>query len=88
MPEVIDVDQDSDMEIVETPGVRRAQLERVSGLLEFYFPPTHVKGEVRYWFLSFSLFLISLIEFGLILANVYLMFEVRGRPPKFQVSLV
>jgi hypothetical protein len=46
IPDCMDINQDSDIEIVEALGVRRAQLERVTKLLEYFHPPTHIKGEV------------------------------------------
>lgn len=60
VPTCIDVDQDSDIELIDkTPGPRRVQLERVAKLLEFFHPPTNIKGEVSKAFarvyLSFSI---------------------------------
>lgn len=46
VPVGLDIDQLSDIEVIETPGVRRARLGRVSKLLEHYDDPIHVKGEV------------------------------------------
>lgn len=83
VPEVIDVDQESDIEVVQTPGVRRAQLERVANLLAYFYPPTHVKGEVSdpffFWFF---------ISFSFSNSDIFSMSEVRGRPPNLQVPLV
>lgn len=65
VPDIIDVNQDSDLELVEPEGVRRAQLGRVSKLLEYYHPPTHIKGEVSTrLFPNFSLVLFEFDFYG------------------------
>lgn len=92
VPNVIDVDQDSDVVIVQPPGVRRAQLKRVSNLLRYYHPPTHVKGEVSagfcvLFFSSFFHFLFLWIARVFILIY-HLMFVERKRPSKLQMSNV
>lgn len=46
VPDSVDVNQDSELEIIDSPGFQRAQLGRVANLLEYYHPPTHMNGEL------------------------------------------
>ena len=47
VPEELNLNQSSDVEIVGETGHRRAQCARVTKLLEYFYPPTHLKDEVR-----------------------------------------
>lgn len=56
VPNVINVDQDSDIEVVNTPGVWSFQLKHVSHLFGYYLPPTHVKCKASPSFQSFTFY--------------------------------
>lgn len=59
VPDAVDVNQDSDVEFIGATEPRRAQDPRVKELLEFFFPPVHVKNEVSISFLPWWIDLVS-----------------------------